>query len=45
MVSGVVEVNPEKLKQVKEKMAIEGPAKLHIVTDFDKTLTPNHSFF
>jgi len=39
MVSEVVEVNPEKLKQIKERMAVEGPAKLHIVTDFDKTLT------
>jgi 5'-nucleotidase len=39
VISEVIEVNPEKLKLVKEKMAAEGPAKLHIVTDFDKTLT------
>ncbi len=35
----IIKVNPQKLEQTKKEIAAEGPVKLHVATDFDKTLT------
>jgi len=39
MVSEVVIANPENLEEVKKKIAEEGKDKIHVLADFDRTLT------
>lgn len=35
----VIITNPEKFNAIKERIIADGPEKLHVVSDFDKTLT------
>ena len=38
----VIFTNKDQIEQIKKKMAQDGPEKIHILADFDRTLTKSH---